>query len=157
MWRQSANHSLSLRWAWKTAPWEFQIKLLHYFFTSNNKSNLHLRKRESGIFSFFPVFFFFLFFGFRRPIIHKLLFLLKKSQVWHLLTVLFCFIKPILGNQYSPSVSSRASQWKHTHVLEIIIDLPIGFPINNIIFLSLTHPRSEIADIPSHILTFFVI
>ena len=25
----------------KTAPWEFQTKLLHYFFTSNNKSNLH--------------------------------------------------------------------------------------------------------------------
>jgi len=41
MWRQSANHSLSLRWAWKTAPWEFQTKLLHYFFTSNNTSNLH--------------------------------------------------------------------------------------------------------------------
>ena len=42
MWRQSANHSLSLRWAEKTAPWEFQTKLLHYFFTSNNTSNLHL-------------------------------------------------------------------------------------------------------------------
>jgi len=41
MWRQSANHSLSLRWAEKTAPWEFQIKLLHYFFMSNNTSNLH--------------------------------------------------------------------------------------------------------------------
>jgi len=25
----------------KTAPWEFQTKLLHYFFMSNNKSNLH--------------------------------------------------------------------------------------------------------------------
>jgi len=24
------------------APWEFQTKLLHYFFTSNNKSNLHM-------------------------------------------------------------------------------------------------------------------
>ena len=24
-----------------TAPWEFQTKLLHYFFLSNNKSNLH--------------------------------------------------------------------------------------------------------------------
>jgi len=41
MWRQSANHSLSLLWASKTAPWEFKTKLLHYFFTSNNKSNLH--------------------------------------------------------------------------------------------------------------------
>ena len=45
MWRQSANHSLWLRWAWKTAPWEFQTKLLHYFFTSNNKSNLHNRSK----------------------------------------------------------------------------------------------------------------
>ena len=45
MWRQSANHSLSLRWAQKTAPWEFQTKLLHYFFTSNNKSNLHFTLR----------------------------------------------------------------------------------------------------------------
>jgi len=27
----------------KTAPWEFQTKLLHYFFTSNNKSNLHFK------------------------------------------------------------------------------------------------------------------
>jgi len=43
MWRQSANHSLSLRWAWKSAPWEFQTKLLHYFFTSSNKSNFHRR------------------------------------------------------------------------------------------------------------------
>jgi len=25
----------------KTAPWEFQTKLLHYFFVSNHKSNLH--------------------------------------------------------------------------------------------------------------------
>jgi len=41
MWQQSANHSLSLRWAYKTAPWEFQTQPLHYFFTSNNKSNLH--------------------------------------------------------------------------------------------------------------------
>ena len=41
MWRQSANHSHSLRWESKTAPWEFQTKLLHYFFLSNNKSNLH--------------------------------------------------------------------------------------------------------------------
>ena len=41
MWRLSTNHSFSLRWAIKTAPWEFQTKLLHYFFTSNNKSNLH--------------------------------------------------------------------------------------------------------------------
>jgi len=41
MWRQSANHSLSLRWASKTAPWEFQTKLLHHFFTSNNKSNVY--------------------------------------------------------------------------------------------------------------------
>ena len=41
MWRQSANHSHSLRWEYKTAPWEFQTKLLHYFFLSNNKSNLH--------------------------------------------------------------------------------------------------------------------
>jgi len=41
MWRQPANHSHSLRWEWKTAPWEFQTKLLHYFFLSNNKSNLH--------------------------------------------------------------------------------------------------------------------
>ena len=41
MWRQWANHSLSLRWAYKSAPWEFQTKLLHYFFTSNNISNLH--------------------------------------------------------------------------------------------------------------------
>jgi len=24
-----------------TTPWNFQTKLLHYFFTSNNKSNLH--------------------------------------------------------------------------------------------------------------------
>ena len=44
MWRQSANHSLSLRWAQKTAPWEFYTKLLHYFFTSNNKSNLHFNE-----------------------------------------------------------------------------------------------------------------
>ena len=41
MWRQSANHSHSLRWEQKTTPWEFQTKLLHYFFLSNNKSNLH--------------------------------------------------------------------------------------------------------------------
>ena len=41
MWRQSANHSLSLWWAQKTAPWEFQTKLLYYVFTSNNKSNFH--------------------------------------------------------------------------------------------------------------------
>ena len=41
MWRQSANHSHSLRWEQKTAPWEFQTKLLDYFFLSNNKSNLH--------------------------------------------------------------------------------------------------------------------
>ena len=42
MWRQSANHSLSLRWAYKTAPWEFQTKLQHHiYFMSNNKSNLH--------------------------------------------------------------------------------------------------------------------
>ena len=41
MWRQSANCRLSIQWAWKTAPWEFQTKLLHYFFTSNTKSNLH--------------------------------------------------------------------------------------------------------------------
>jgi len=41
MWRQSANHSLSLRWTYKTAPLEFQTKLLHYVFLSNNKSNLH--------------------------------------------------------------------------------------------------------------------
>jgi len=40
MWLQSANHSLSLWWAWTTAPWEYQTKLLHSFFTSNNKSNL---------------------------------------------------------------------------------------------------------------------
>ena len=48
MWRQSVNHSLSLRWAWKTAPWEFQTKLLHYFFTSNNKSNLHFTWTDNG-------------------------------------------------------------------------------------------------------------
>jgi len=41
MWRQSANHSHSPRSESKIAPWEFQTKLLHYFFTSNNKSNLH--------------------------------------------------------------------------------------------------------------------
>jgi len=41
MWRQSTNHIHSLRWEEKTAPWEFQTKLLHYFFLSNNKSNLH--------------------------------------------------------------------------------------------------------------------
>jgi len=41
MWWQSANHSLSLQWAEKTAPWEFQTKPIHYFFTTNNKSNLH--------------------------------------------------------------------------------------------------------------------
>ena len=41
MWRQSAKHSHSLRWEQKSAPWEFQTKLLHYFFLSNNKSNLH--------------------------------------------------------------------------------------------------------------------
>jgi len=39
--QQSANHSHSLRWEWNTAPWEFQTKQLHYFFMSNNKSNLH--------------------------------------------------------------------------------------------------------------------
>jgi len=44
MWRQSANHSHSLRWEWKTAPWEFQTKLLHYFFLSNNQSNLHFTR-----------------------------------------------------------------------------------------------------------------
>jgi len=31
----------------KTAPWEFQTKLLHYFFTSNNKSNLHFPAKET--------------------------------------------------------------------------------------------------------------
>jgi len=44
MWRQSAHHSHSLRWEKKTAPWEFQTKLLHYFFMSNNKSNLHFKR-----------------------------------------------------------------------------------------------------------------
>jgi len=41
MQRQSANHSHSLRWERKTSPWEFQAKLLHCFFMSNNKSNIH--------------------------------------------------------------------------------------------------------------------
>jgi len=31
----------------KTAPWELQTKLLHYFFTSNNKSNLHFTANET--------------------------------------------------------------------------------------------------------------
>ena len=43
MWWQSANHSHSLRWELKTAPWEFQKKLLHYLFLSNNTNNLHFR------------------------------------------------------------------------------------------------------------------
>jgi len=41
MWRQSAHHSHSLRWEWKTAHWQFQTKLLHYFLMSKYKSNLH--------------------------------------------------------------------------------------------------------------------
>jgi len=44
MWRQSANHSLSLWWSLKTTPWEFPTKLLHCFFTNNNKSNLHFTR-----------------------------------------------------------------------------------------------------------------
>jgi len=31
---QSANHSRSHQWEYKTAPWEFQTRLLHYFFMS---------------------------------------------------------------------------------------------------------------------------
>ena len=50
VWRQSANHSHSLRWELKTAPWEFQTKLLHYFFLSNNKSNLHFTMCERKCF-----------------------------------------------------------------------------------------------------------
>jgi len=47
MWRQSANRSFSLQWTYKTAPWEFQTKLLYYFFTTNNKSNLHFTRESS--------------------------------------------------------------------------------------------------------------
>jgi len=39
--KQSANHNHSLWWELKTAPWEFQIKLLHHFFLSNDQSSLH--------------------------------------------------------------------------------------------------------------------
>jgi len=48
MRQQSANHSPSLRWELKTAPWEFQTKLLnnHDFFLSNNKRNLHFTVRK---------------------------------------------------------------------------------------------------------------
>ena len=48
--------TVSLRWESKTAPWEFQTKLLHYFFMSNNKSNLHTLSFSLSSFSlqFFP-------------------------------------------------------------------------------------------------------
>ena len=37
--KQSNTHSLC--WDSKTVPWEFQTKLLYYFFLRNNKNNLH--------------------------------------------------------------------------------------------------------------------
>ena len=38
----------------KTAPWEFQTKLLHYFFTSNNKNNRHFTTcKQCGVTFFF--------------------------------------------------------------------------------------------------------
>jgi len=50
MRRQLAYFSHSLWREWKTALWEFQIKLQHYFFIINDKNNLHscIYKHQSG-------------------------------------------------------------------------------------------------------------
>ena len=40
----SSNHYTNTELIGRIAPWEFQTKLLHYFFLSNNKSNLHFTR-----------------------------------------------------------------------------------------------------------------
>ena len=133
MWRQSANHSHSLRWEEKTAPWEFQTKLLHYFFLIHNESNLHFTDPHRTQTQRSP--------KARSPT--ACTHITTRSQTNHSqMDVLTAHLN---------RDSSRDS-FKGLVALEIIIDHPIGFPTNKII----SHPDScdqrLIVAFPTHLL-----